>query len=412
LGNERAKAADSPECTGRSEEVPQPGRSSIVILRVCAAATLLVLLTTTGILLAGGGDTRTPVRPPPAQALVTGPFRPSATGLPPALRLGRLVEAPGLFVFRAAADARHLVWVAGGVEDDRPAEVIQRELGTERATTLARGVDPAYGLASTTRWVVYAQDGPRMRLVATPHRGSGSVTLSRSLATPIAARGELVAWAEEARGVDRVLVRDMARGTTWAAATMPRCEAGRCYRVDTVALADAGVIFTRVATGPDTSLVVRRAFTDARPTQVPIDGDPQPDLVPASTGAVYQALGRGWYRWDFGRARPRRVLRGLDPETGVLVFEDGHWLLQTRRGCSSAVIGRDGGRSTELADPVAVARGAGGTHAVCAHLGAATWTGRQLLTAWGVIPPESIEAHEDHGATGLVAVSRPLSRRL
>jgi hypothetical protein len=388
------------------------GRSWIVILRVCAAAALLVLLTM-GILVAAGGDTRGPARLQPAQPVVTGPFRPSAPGSAPALRPGRLVEAPGVFVFQAATDARHLVWVAGGVEagENHPVEVIQRELGTNRLTTLARGADPAYGLASTRRWVVYARDGPIRRLVATPHRGHGSVTLSRSLAAPIAGRGELVAWAEAARGVDRVRVRDMANGTTWAAATMPKCEGGRCYRVDTVALADAGVIFTRVATGPDTSLVVRRAFSDTRPTQVRIDGDPQPDLVPSSTGAVYQVLGRGWYRWDFGRARPRPVLRGLDPETGALAFEDGHWLLQARRGCSSSVVGRDGGRSAEVADPAAVERGAGGRHRMCVELGAATWTGSQVLTAWGVIPPESIEAHEDHGSAGFVAASEPLSRR-
>jgi hypothetical protein len=383
---------------------------SLVILRVVAAAVLLVLLTTR-ILAAAGGDTRKPVRPQPPQAVVTGLFRPSPAASAPALRPGRLVTAPGVVVFRAATDTRHLVWVAGGVEDaHHPIEVIQRALGTNRLTTLARGADPAYGLASTRRWVVYAREGPMPALVATPHRGRGSVTLSRSLAAPIAARGELIAWAEEARGVDRVLARDMAQGTTWVAATMPKCEGGRCYRVDTVALADAGVMFTRVATGPDTSFVVRRAFSDSRPTRVRIDGDPQPDLVPASTGAVYQALGR-WYRWDFGRARPRRVLRGLDRETGVLAFEDGRWLLQAQRGCSSAVIARDGGRSAEVAEPAAVARGARGGHPMCAQLGAATWTGRQVLTAWGVIPPESIEAHEDHGATGLVAVSEPLPRR-
>jgi hypothetical protein len=378
-----------------------------VILRVCAAAALLVLLTT-GILVAAGGDTRKPARPQAAQSVVTGPFRPSPPRPAPALSPGRLVAARGVVVFRAAADARHLVWMVGGVEDaDHPTEVIQRELRANRVTTLARGADPAYGLASTRRWVVYAADGPVPRLVATPHRGRGSVTLSRSLAAPLAARGELVAWAEEAHGVDRVLVRDMEQGTTWAAATMPKCEGGRCYRVDTVALADAGVIFTRVASGPDTSFVVRRAFSGTRPTQVRIDGDPQPDLVPSSAGAVYHVLRRGWYRWDFGRARPRRVLRGLDPETGALAFEGGRWLLQVQRGCGSAVVGRDGGRSAEIVDPAVMARA--GTHGVCVQLGAATWTGRQVLTAWGVILPESLEAHHDDGAGGFVAASEPLS---
>jgi hypothetical protein len=174
--------------------------------------------------------------------------------------------------------------------------------------------------------------------------------------------------------------------------------------VDAVALSDDGVIFSRVATAPDTSLVIRRRFADARPTQVRLDGDPQPDLAPSSEGAVYQALGRGWYRWDFGSARPRRALAGLGPNTGVLAFEAGRWLLQVEHGCNSVVMARTGGRAAAVAVEHAA-------HGQCNQLGAATWTGRQLLTAWGVIPPESVEGHEDAGATGIVLASAPLSGR-
>jgi hypothetical protein len=315
------------------------------------------------------------------------------------------VQAPGVFVFRSAADSRHLVWVAGGVEEeDHPVEVRQRDLAMNRVSTLARDVDPGFGLASTSRWVVYGQGGPPTRLIATRHDGSRTVTLARALTAPFAARGELIAWAEQRGGRDRVLVRDMARGTTWLAAAMPKCVRDRCYRVDAVTLAKDGVVFTRVATSPDTSLVIRRGFAEPRPTQVRLAGDPQPDLAASSEGAVYQALGRGWYRWDFGDRRPHRVLPGLDPETGVLAFEGGRWLLQVDRGCSSVVTARERGRTVAVAAEHAA-------HGLCVQLGAATWTGRQLLTAWGVVPSESIEAHEDQGATGFVIASPSLSGR-
>jgi hypothetical protein len=370
-----------------------------MMLRVGAVAALLALAAA-GLLLAAEDD---PPPHRPAAPVLTGTFRASAPGPAPALRPGRLVSAPGVFAFAAAADARHLVWVAGGVEEeDHPADVRQRVLATGRVITVARGVDPGYGLASTTGWVVYARGGPQTRLLATAHDGSKTMMLSRNLVAPLAARGELVAWAEESGGRHCLLVRDMVRGSTWLAASMPKCEGGRCHRVDAVALADDGVIFSRVATAPDTSVVVRRAFDGSRSTQVRLDGDPQPDLAPSSEGAVYQALGRGWYRWDFGVDRPRRVLRRLAPGSGVLGFDGRRWLLQAERGCSSVVVARSRGRSRTVAAVEA-------HHGLCAQLGAATLAGRQLLTAWGVIPPESIEAHEDVGATGFVLASAPLS---
>jgi hypothetical protein len=375
-----------------------------MIVRVAVAAAVLALVGA-GVLLAAGRDPRAPAPRPPDRPLITGDFHPSQSPATPLLRRGRLITAPGLFAFRATADDRHVVWVAGGVEEqDHPATVRAQDLTTRRIRTVARDVDPGLGLASTRNWVVYARAGPPARLLASSHDGATTVTLARALVAPLAGRGELVAWAEQAGGRLHVLVRDMARGTTWLAASLPKCEDGRCYRVDAVALADDGVVFTRVATAPDTSLVIRRAFTDRRLTQVRLDGDPQPDLAPSSAGAVYQALGRGWYRWDFGEARPRRVLRALGPERGVLAYERGRWLLQAQRGCSSVVLAREGRRTTTVATQRA-------RHGLCAELGAATWTGRQLVTAWGLIPPESIEAHEDAGATGIVHAGAPLAAR-
>ena len=52
---------------------------------------------------------------------------------------------------------------------------------------------------------------------------------------------------------------------------------------------------------------MRRAFGARRLQSVLIPGDPQPDLVSSSSGALYYVLERGWYRWDFGAALPRQV---------------------------------------------------------------------------------------------------------
>lgn len=101
------------------------------------------------------------------------------------------------------------------------------------------------------------------------------------------------------------------------------------YHIGAVALADRGVVFTRDASRPDTSLVVRRSFADARVSTVKIVNDPQPDLVPSSAGALYQAFGHGWYRWDFGQARPRRASFPANSAAQLLSYEHGRWFILT-----------------------------------------------------------------------------------
>lgn len=92
----------------------------------------------------------------------------------------------------------------------------------------------------------------------------------------------------------------MAKGTDWVPAEMPRCVRRRCYQIGAVTLAEHGVVFTRTTTGPDDSVLIRRGFSDPRPSEVRIPGDPQPELAPSSAGALNNGVGHGWLRWDFG----------------------------------------------------------------------------------------------------------------
>src|SRR5829696_8441427 len=96
----------------------------------------------------------------------------------------------------------------------------------------------------------------------------------------------------------------MAAGRTWVAASMPRCQGTRCWRIDAVTLADDGVVFTRVASNPDASTVMRRAFTESGP-----------DLrrPPARAGAFVS-------RSALLRARPRVVPLGLRTSQALTDF--------------------------------------------------------------------------------------------
>jgi hypothetical protein len=245
--------------------------------------------------------------------------------------------------------------------------------------------------------------------MAVAHDGSKRVVLSRALVASIAARGELVAWAEEARGRQRVVVRDTANGAEWLAADLPRCEQGRCYRVDRVALAERGVVFTRAASGPDTSRIVRRGFGDARLSEVTLAGDPQPELVPSSAGALYHGFGRGWYRWDFGSARPRRAPFPANPVPQLLGYERGHWFVLTQDGCRYSVTALRPGRGRiVVASPRSLRALAASDRSICVELAASAWTGRQPLTAWVVAPEARLQAHLDEGLVGVVHVGRRL----
>src|SRR5262249_12962603 len=143
---------------------------------------------------------------------------------------------------------------------------------------------------------------------------------------------------------DRVVVRDMSGRRPPVILSMKRCELQRCYQIEAVTLAERGVVVTRDGTNPDGSFIVRLAFSGRTPTQVAVPDDPQPDLVPSSAGALYYAVGRGWYRWDFGEARPHGTGFAANPPATLLGYERGIWFLATRSGCTSTVVALDRGR--------------------------------------------------------------------
>lgn len=383
-------------------------RAAKTVLGVVAAVAVSAVAVVAGACSRAEDGTEAPrVRP----SGIGGPFSPSSSPPAPSLAPGVLVKTTERFHFRVAFDPNHVVWVTGPLQARiAPTVLMQRDLRSKRSTTLAVDVDPGFGLASTTGWVAYADTGSESRLLAVTHDGRRRVTLSSSLVAPIAGRGELVAWAEQVGHAHRVVVRDMARNTDWVAAEMPRCVRGRCYQIGGVTLAERGVVFTRSTTAPDTSVVVRRAFSDSRPQEVRIPGDPQPELAPSSAGALYYVFRRGWLRWDFGDARPRPTRFGADPPVGVLAYERDRWFIVTQKGCSAGIVAlRSGPGRQTVADPKHVHAAAGGTHGGCAQLGGFAFTGRQLLTAWGVIPERALEEHSDHGLAGVVLAGKPVS---
>ena len=338
--------------------------------------------------LALSGWFRVDERFPPAGRPLLGP----ATVSGPRLEPGALVVAPDSAVGPVALDPRHVVWEAWPREGEGATiapRLIQWDLRDGHKVTLARNVDQFKGLASTSGWVVYVSGRVGGNVVAVQHQGSRRVVLGRSLATPLASRGELVAWGEDGGTRQRVVVRDMAKGVTWVAAAMPRCEKGRCYRIDGVTLANQGVVFARGAIGPGPSFVVRRRFSDARPERVELPNDPQPDLAPSSAGALYHALTAGWFRWDFGASSPRPVPLSSLGNADIIAYERGTFFLLERRGCDLLLhVQSVGGKRLAVAPPARLRAIAGIGHSSCVQFTALVSTGLQPVTAWLVVPSE------------------------
>lgn len=314
---------------------------------------------------------------------------------------GALVLTKGRAVKQVAADGHRLVWETGPLEGVNTGTALFQRKDGGRARLLARNVNSNYGLAVASGWIVYAEGGARTRLAAVRPDGSRKIVLARWLAAPFAARGKLVAWIDQAGQQQRVVVRDMATGRLRVVARPRRCQDGHCYQVEQIALADRGVVFTRDSTGPDLSLVVRIRFSTNVRTRVQLHHDPQPNLVPSSAGALYYVLGRGWYRWDFG-GQPRRTVFRANPPSPLLGYERGRWLLATRRGCDFTVTAVDrSGRHSVIVSPRRLKRVLPAGPRRCVILQAASWLGRQPLTAWAVIPRNSSEEHSDEGLFGV-----------
>jgi hypothetical protein len=315
-----------------------------------------------------------------------------------------------------AVAGRYLVWVSGELEAEDVSPVLMGgPIGSTRTTTLARDVIPNLGVAAAAGWVVYAtsgKEGEPPRLVAIRRDGTGRQVLTDSLIAPIASRGTAVAWAEQDADRQRIVTRDLAKGSDWIAADVPRCSGG-CYRIDAVALADNGVVFTRGAIGSQPSYVVRRRFSNPKTQRVTVPDDPQPDLVPSSAGALYYVLDRGWFRWDFDERQPRltRYTGAAPPQ--LLGFEHGRWFVLLGKGCEQRllVFGADG-KTLTTTSPPAVSALAGAAKAAtkgdCVTLADLVWTGRQSLSSWFIVPRESEESHENVGLVGVLVAGRTL----
>lgn len=334
----------------------------------------------------------------------------SFAGLADATRVPAPVIAPGVLAsFSGAAagpvgsDRGHVVWESGPLEADSSQPILHdRTLSTGTTRTIARKVDPLYGVASTTRWVFFARTtASGTQLLRISHEGAQSSVVTDSLASPVASRGDVVAWAEESGSSQRVVALDAAHDVQWTVARMPSCSVSGCYQIGAVTVADDGIVFTRDAVGSQASLVVRRGFGATGTQSVAIADDPQPDLVPSSSGALYFALSRGWYRWDFGDSRPSTVAFADDPVKSLIRHEDGRWYWLSRQGCNYRVeSGAAVGSRATFVVPGRLVRPVPGV--ACTHLGGFAWTGRQAIMSWVIASAAAVGAHEDNELRGAV----------
>jgi hypothetical protein len=333
----------------------------------------------------------------------------SAVIAPPEGRLKRgwILLVTGGEAESIAARGDYLAWELVPMRAGDPAPLMERDQNTGKIRKLAAETFPGFGLAATPNHVVFAQESNSgVELLAIRHDGSDRIVLSRSLAAPIASRGDLVAWAEQSGSLQQVVVRNMSTHHEWMAARMPRCLRGRCYRIDAVTLADDGVVFARGATGPHPSLIVRRRFHDSKPTVAEVPDDPQPELANSSNGALYYWLLHGWMRWDFGQKRPHLVdLRGVQP--WLLGFERGRLLLLTGPPCRPRLVVQSRSHQKLAIDaPASTPASPREFGPLCRRLTDLAWKDGRLLVAWSVVPEVSQSAANEVGLVGVVTATR------
>ena len=299
----------------------------------------------------------------------------------------------------------YLTWEQGafGLRAPKKSPLMHRDQRTGKLKQLAADTLPQFGLASTSTQVVYAtRGGSGVNLLSVRRDGTHRTLLTRSLAAPLASRGSLVAWAEQSGPWQRVLVRNLKSGRDWIAARLRRCDRAGCYRIDSVTLADDGVVFDRGAIGGQPSLVVRRRFRDSRPTTVRLPNDPQPDLAPSSAGAFYYWFQHGWIRWDFqGKRHPVTTIKGAG--SWVVSYERGRLLLLVGSRCRPRlVVQAPGGRRIALPAPVSTPASPKDFGRLCRLMTDFSWMGRQLLVAWSILPDVSLRSHTDVGLVSVV----------
>ena len=327
----------------------------------------------------------------------------------PRLTAGTLVVNPHEAVGPVAVDAHDLVWESGPLEDETSVSpsLHDRDFATGSTRTFPGAVDPLFGLASTSRFVFFARStGNGATVVRTTHRGSDADVLTKTLVTPIASRGNVVAWGEQSGQVQRVVAYEGAGTKPRVVAKMSRCTGAVCYRLDDVTVADRGVVFTRDAVGGQGSLVVRRAFDESKAQSITVKHDPQPDLEPSSSGALYYDLFHGWYRWDFGDSRPRPVTFANSPLKQLIRHEGPVWYWLDRHDCSVRIESSRGGDAAALNVPKRLAQIGSEPGGTCTELGGLTWAGTHAIAAWAVASEAAEEDHSDAGLRGVVVSAR------
>jgi hypothetical protein len=334
---------------------------------------------------------------------------PSAVIGPPKARLkpGWLLLVTGGEAESIAAAGHTLAWELVPLRAGRPSGLMERDQRTGEVRKLATETLPQFGLAATTNHVVFAQpSNSGVELFTIRQDGSDRLVLSRSLAAPIASRGEFIAWAEQSGSSQQVVVRNMSTHHEWIAARMPRCRGDRCYRIDSVTLADHGVVFDRGAIGPHPSLIVRRRFQDPEPTVAEVPNDPQPELANSSDGALYYWLQHGWMRWDFGQKRPHLTeLRGVQP--WLLGSERGRLLLLTGPRCRPRLVVRSRSHPKLVINaPATTPASPREFGPLCRRLTDLAWQDGRLLVAWSVLPKASLGAATKVGLVGVVTATR------
>jgi hypothetical protein len=372
-------------------------RQSLRVRLAAASRRLAALPLVALICVSCGGGAHHPAANVPAGATETHP---------PHLVAGTLVLAPHAAAGPVAADARDLVWESGPIESDQFQPTLHdRDLSTGTTRTLSSNVDPLFGLASTSGFVFYARStGNSTSLVRVSHAGTQTRVLTHSLATPIASRGNVVAWGEQSGAAERVVAYSGAR--RWIVAEMRRCTTGGCYRLGGVTVAKDGIVFTRDAVGSQPSIVMRSAFGSNGLQSVVVRHDPQPDLVPSSSGALYYVLSRGWYRWDFGSAAPRPVTFANSPLKQLIRHEGSRWYWLVRQGCGVRLESSRGGKAAALAVPKRLVHVPRYLGRPCTQLGALTVAGTDVIASWAIAAAIAEDAHDDMGLHGVVVDAR------
>ena len=224
------------------------------------------------------------------------------------------------------------------------------------------------------------------------------------LVTPIASRGNVVAWGEQS-GPSSAWSHTRAR--RWIVATMPRCTTKGCYRLGDVTVAKDGIVFTRDAVGGQGSFVVRRAFGQSKVQSVAVHARSSARPRPSSSGALYYVLFRGWYRWDFGASGPRPVSFANHPARQLILHEGSRWYWLVRKATAAFGSSRAGAgmarhstsrRGWRLSDEASGGRAPSSV--------SSPWPATHAIASWAIASEAAEEDHSDAGLRGLVVSAR------